>query len=103
MTEYRVDLAHLEAVTARMEGLNGFVAESLREIEERIAALGDGNWTGEAAAAHAVAHMEWTASAEKIRDGLAKMRAAAAAARAEYDSAAAANIALLGRSTGAAE
>jgi WXG100 family type VII secretion target len=102
MTEYRVDLDHLEAVTARMEGLNGFVADSLREIEERIATV-QGNWSGEAADAHAAAHAEWTDAAAKIRSGLEKMRAAAAAARAQYESASAANIAMLGRGAGGAE
>ncbi|MEU5759573.1 WXG100 family type VII secretion target [Nocardia sp. NPDC047648] len=96
MTDYRVDLAHLEAVTARMEGLNGFVEDSLREIDERVAAV-QGNWSGEAADAHATAHAEWTAAAAKIRDGLAKMKAAAASARKEYEDAVAANLAILGR------
>ncbi|WP_036530479.1 WXG100 family type VII secretion target [Nocardia sp. CNY236] len=103
MTEFRVDLEHLDIVTARMEGLNGFVAESLREVEERIAAV-QGNWSGEAADAHATAHAEWTAAAIKIREGLTRMRAAATAARKEYESAAAANVAMLGRGgSGAAE
>ncbi|MEU4345338.1 WXG100 family type VII secretion target [Nocardia sp. NPDC023852] len=101
MTEYRVDLAHLDDVTTRMEGLNGFVADSLREVEQRIAAV-QGNWSGVSAAAHATAHAEWTASAAEIRDGLQKMRAAATAARAQYEAAAAANAAMLGRGTGAA-
>ncbi|MEU2092498.1 WXG100 family type VII secretion target [Nocardia beijingensis] len=102
MTEYRVDLAHLEAVTARMEGLYGFVADSLDEIEQRIAAV-QGNWSGEAADAHAAAHKEWTDAAVKIRDGLAKMRAAAAAARKEYEAAVAANLTTLGRNGQASE
>jgi WXG100 family type VII secretion target len=96
MTDYRVDLAHLEDVTRRMEGLNSFVADSLREIDERIATV-QGNWSGEAADAHAEAHQEWTVAAEKIRSGLAKMRAAADSARKEYEAAVAANLATLGR------
>ncbi|MGQ4598687.1 WXG100 family type VII secretion target [Nocardia sp. R6R-6] len=91
----------MEAVTARIEGLNGFVDESLDEIEKRIAALHT-SWSGEAAAAHAAAHLEWTTAAGKIRDGLAKMRAAATAARQQYESASAANLSMLGRGTGAA-
>ncbi|MGW4717318.1 WXG100 family type VII secretion target [Nocardia sp. NPDC004260] len=96
MTEYRVDLAHLESVTARIEGLNGFVADSLVEIDERIAAL-KGTWNGEAAEAHALAHAEWTTAAAKIRDGLARMKSAAASARNEYEAVVAANLAVLGR------
>ncbi|MGY1969732.1 WXG100 family type VII secretion target [Nocardia gipuzkoensis] len=103
MTEYRVDLHHLAAVTAQMQGLNGFVEDSLREIEERIATV-QGDWTGEAADAHATAHAEWTAAAAKIRDGLAKMKAAADAAEKNYSAAVAANLSTLGRGgTGAAE
>ncbi|WP_327109754.1 WXG100 family type VII secretion target [Nocardia sp. NBC_01730] len=102
MTEYRVDLAHLEAVTARIEGLNGFAEDALREVEERMATL-QSNWTGAAADAHATAHAEWTTSAAEIRDGLQKMRAAATAARKQYQAASAANTAMLGRGTGVAE
>ncbi|AVL26373.1 hypothetical protein NBRGN_067_00310 [Nocardia brasiliensis NBRC 14402] len=52
--QYRVDLAHLDAVTAKLGGLNTFVAESLREVTERIATVQQ-NWSGEAADAQAAA------------------------------------------------
>jgi WXG100 family type VII secretion target len=102
VTEYRVDLAHLDNVTARIAGLQGFVEQSLQEVEERIAGV-QANWAGEAADAHATAHAEWAAAAAKIAAGLEKMRAAAAAAHRHYGDASAANIAMLGHGTGAAE
>ncbi|MGY1939689.1 WXG100 family type VII secretion target [Nocardia gipuzkoensis] len=94
--QYRVDLAHLETVTARIAGLASFVSESLREVDERIAVV-QGTWSGEAADAHATAHAEWTAAAAKINEGLAKMQRAAAAARQSYEDGTAANLAMLGR------
>ncbi|GAA5088338.1 WXG100 family type VII secretion target [Nocardia iowensis] len=102
MTEqYRVDLAQLEAVTAKVASLAGFVNESLREVDERMAAV-QATWTGAAADAHATAHTEWTTAAAKIADGLAKMQAAATAARRSYEQGSAANIAMLGRGGGSA-
>ncbi|MBF6076442.1 WXG100 family type VII secretion target [Nocardia beijingensis] len=102
MTEYRVDLAHLEDVTKHIESLNAFVADSLTEIDERIATV-QSNWSGAAADAHARAHADWIAAAQKIHNGLQDLRAAAAAARKEYDAATAANLSLLGRRAGAAQ
>ncbi|WP_028478867.1 WXG100 family type VII secretion target [Nocardia sp. CNY236] len=100
MTEFRVNLAHLDEVTARLRGLSSFVEDSLREVEERIAPLA-GSWSGSAADRHAAAHAEWTAAAADIAEALARMRAAAAAAHASYESATAANLAMLGRTRGA--
>ncbi|MGV9611369.1 WXG100 family type VII secretion target [Nocardia xishanensis] len=96
MTEYRVDLAHLDEVTARIAGLHGFVTESLREIEERIAAT-QASWTGAAADAHAEAHREWTQAATQMAEGIDTMRAAAAAAHAAYTTAEQTNLKILGR------
>lgn len=100
--QYRVDLAQLEAVTAKVASLTGFVTESLRETEERIATV-QASWNGAAADAHAAAHAEWTTAAAKIADGLAKMQAAAAAARRSYEEGSAANLAMLGRGGGSAQ
>lgn len=94
--QYRVDLAHLDAVTSKMEGLNEFVSESLREITERIATVQQG-WAGEAADAQATAQAEWDAAAVKVYEGLDRMKRAAAAAHASYSDASAANLSVLGR------
>ncbi|WP_433659933.1 WXG100 family type VII secretion target [Nocardia sp. CA-128927] len=95
--QYRVDLNHLDAVTAKVAALNSFVADSLAELDQRIATV-QGSWHGAAADAHAAAHAEWTAAAATMADGLAKMRVAAAAAHASCQDGTAANLSMLGRS-----
>ncbi|MFI9402715.1 WXG100 family type VII secretion target [Nocardia sp. NPDC052316] len=93
---YRVDLAHLDAVTAKVASLTSFVTDSLTELDQRIATV-QSSWNGAAADAHATAHAEWVAAATRMTEGLDKMRAAAAAARNSYESGTAANLAMLGR------
>lgn len=93
---YQVDLEHLDDVTARIGGLHGFLVESLREIDERIAGAQQ-NWNGESAAAHAQAHAEWVVAAEQVRAGIDAMRAAAAVAHQSYSTAVATNLGILGR------
>ncbi|WP_069166896.1 WXG100 family type VII secretion target [Nocardia altamirensis] len=100
--QYRVDLAQLEAVTAKVGGLTAFVAETLREIDERVATVQQ-TWTGQAADAHATAHAEWVTAAAKVNEGLDKMKRAAAAARQSYESGTAANLAMLGRGGGTSQ
>ncbi|MEV6559965.1 WXG100 family type VII secretion target [Nocardia sp. NPDC051756] len=95
--QYRVDLDHLDAVTAKVAALNSFVADALVELDQRIAAM-QSTWDGAAADAHATAHAEWTAAAAKMADGLERMRAAAASARASYNASTTANLSMLGRS-----
>ncbi|MFE9577857.1 WXG100 family type VII secretion target [Nocardia sp. NPDC006044] len=97
MTEqYRVDLAHLDTVTAKVTTLNALVADTLTELDKRIATV-QSSWTGAAADAHANAHAEWIASATVMSEGIEKMRAAAAAAHASYENGTAASLAMLGR------
>ncbi|MBF6090339.1 WXG100 family type VII secretion target [Nocardia cyriacigeorgica] len=54
---YRVDLAELDNITTRLQGLIGFVEDSLTQIEARAAAV-QASWSGEAADAYAVSHRE---------------------------------------------
>ncbi|PXX66901.1 WXG100 family type VII secretion target [Nocardia tenerifensis] len=95
--QYRVDLAHLDTVTAQLESLNGFVEELLRELEERIAVV-QRDWSGAAADAHAATHAQWITAAAMIHGELAKVKTAAAAALSSYDAGTAANLSMLGRS-----
>jgi len=96
MGKYQVDLDQLDTVTKRIGGLTDFVAESLREIDERMATMQQ-NWSGDAADEQAAAHAEWVAAAEKIRGGVKKMQDAAAAAHTAYNDAVAENLRALGR------
>lgn len=80
---YRVDLEHLDAVTARVAGLHGFVTDSLTGLDQRIAAAHQ-QWSGEAADRHTAAHREWSTAAAEVRDGIATMRRAADTAHAAY-------------------
>ncbi|MGY2007429.1 WXG100 family type VII secretion target [Nocardia gipuzkoensis] len=91
---FGVDLAHLDAVTARIGGLAGFTEETFTGVEQRVTAL-HRTWTGAAAAAHAEAHRDWAEGAADVRDGIAAMRAAAAAAHAAYREAINTNMRML--------
>lgn len=101
--EYKVNLAELDAIIPRLEGLLGYVQGNLGMVEDRVKALhtpagrGEPAWTGEAADAHLRAHAEWTRGAQAMRDGLDKMRAAARDAHGSYSVTIAANLALLDR------
>ncbi|WP_405495632.1 WXG100 family type VII secretion target [Nocardia sp. NBC_00511] len=93
---YRVDLAHLEQVTARIAALRGFLDDSLAGVDSRIAAAHT-NWSGPAADRHAEAHRQWLAAAGEAAEGIEAMRAAAAAAHRNYTDAVATNLRILGR------
>ncbi|MGY0500864.1 WXG100 family type VII secretion target [Nocardia sp. FBN12] len=93
---FKVDLEHLDTVTARIAGLVGFVEDSLAGLDARIAATHQ-NWTGKAATAHAAAHTEWMTAATEVREGVEEMRAAAVAAHSHYNDAVAANLHMLKR------
>ncbi|WP_280430102.1 WXG100 family type VII secretion target [Nocardia brasiliensis] len=93
---YTVDLVHLDAVTARIAGLQGFVEDSLNGVDQRVAAI-HREWSGAAATAHAEAHAKWQTGATAVREGIAAMRAAAATAHTAYSDGIAANLRMFGR------
>ncbi|MEV0712077.1 WXG100 family type VII secretion target [Nocardia aurea] len=97
---YQVDLAHLDEVTARIATLHGFLVDSLREIDERIA-LVQQSWNGAAATKQAEAHQQWVLAAQSVQEGIDTMRSAAATAHTAYTEASAANLRMLGRGGGA--
>ncbi|MFQ6397074.1 WXG100 family type VII secretion target [Nocardia sp. KC 131] len=96
MTEFRVDLDHLDNVTARIAGLSGFLEESLSGVDQRMAAM-HLTWSGAAADQHAEAHREWATGAADARDGIELMRKAAVAAHGAYSDGIAANLRMLGQ------
>ncbi|WP_225730490.1 MULTISPECIES: WXG100 family type VII secretion target [unclassified Nocardia] len=95
-SSYRVDLDHLDQVTAKIGGLLGFLDESLQGIDTRVAALHQ-QWTGAAAAKHAQAHRDWSAGAAEVREGVETMRAAAQTAHRSYTEVVQTNLRMLGR------
>jgi WXG100 family type VII secretion target len=92
---YSVDLEHLDAVTARIGGLHGFITESLTGLDSRIAAAHQ-EWAGAAADKHNAAHREWMKAAGEARDSIEAMRAAAQAAHTAYTDVVTANRRTLG-------
>ncbi|WP_330228761.1 WXG100 family type VII secretion target [Nocardia sp. NBC_00508] len=92
--EFGVDLAHLDAVTARIGGLAGFAEDTFAGVNRRVDAL-HRTWTGDAAAKHAEAHRDWAEGAADVRDGIAAMRAAAVAAHTAYSDAITVNVQIL--------
>jgi WXG100 family type VII secretion target len=93
---FGVDLNHLDNVTARIAGLQGFVEDTFTGVTQRVDAL-HRTWTGAAATAHAEAHRDWTEGAEDVRDGIAAMRAAASAAHTAYRDGIHTNLTMLER------
>ncbi|MDO3650542.1 WXG100 family type VII secretion target [Nocardia mangyaensis] len=92
---FSVDLAELEAITARMRALKGFVIDQLAALDSKANAVMS-TWTGEAAAAYQIAHQEWADGATDVQDGLAVMEKAAQSAHGNYSTAMAANLKRLG-------
>ncbi|MQY20446.1 WXG100 family type VII secretion target [Nocardia macrotermitis] len=92
---YRVDLEHLDEVTTRISGLQGFITESLTGLDSRIAAAHQ-EWTGAAADKHAEAHREWMKAAGEARDGIQAMHTAAQTAHTAYGDVITANRKVLG-------
>ncbi|WP_433600520.1 WXG100 family type VII secretion target [Nocardia sp. CA-135953] len=93
---YQVDLDHLDDVTARIGGLNDFLQESIREIDERMAVMQQ-SWNGHAADKQAEAHREWATAAQEVREGIEAMQAAARTAHTAYNDAVTENLRTLGR------
>jgi WXG100 family type VII secretion target len=88
---YAVDLAELQATVDELARTGTALDELLDEIAARVAAL-HGTWSGLAAGAQAVAQAEWEAGFREMREGLAAMRGAGAAAHGNYSAAADTNV-----------
>ncbi len=93
---FQVKLSELESIADRMSAFVTFLADSLAGLEQRIGTVQQ-SWTGEAADAQAAAFQKWLTGAGEVSEGIKDMKQAAAEAHSRYSSAAAANIAMLGR------
>lgn len=88
MTRLVIDLAALTDLVDRMSQFGAQLAGVHDDVDARLRGL---QWTGEAAAAQAAAHAQWSAAATELHDALAVLRAIATTAHANYSAAAAAN------------
>ena len=87
---YTVRLAQLADLIDRLARFDGQLEQALEEAGRRVEAL-HVTWSGAAAVAHRAAHEEWARGAGDMRAGLARMRAIALTAHANYTSAALTN------------
>lgn len=94
--EFKVNLAQLEDLTARIRGFKEFASGYLAELDNKANALGS-MWTGQAAAAYAEAHREWAVGAADVQDGLQAVQDATVRARESYAGAVTTNLRMLGR------
>ncbi|WP_446223034.1 WXG100 family type VII secretion target [Nocardia sp. IBHARD005] len=96
---YRVELDELDDISTQLSGFVGFLTESIAGIQQRTTKI-QSNWTGPSAIAANDAFTKWVSGAQDVTEGIETMRASALAARDRYNAAVAANLQMLGRSTG---
>ena len=90
MTVYLADFDAIESHVAHAQRFSDRVEQAAVHLQRVVDDL-HLTWAGQAAAAHRVAHQEWSRGAEAMREALAAMAAAARHARSGYASAATAN------------
>jgi WXG100 family type VII secretion target len=95
MANYMIDLEQLNVTVIRISAFVAHLQEKLNALNSHVALLQD-SWAGPAANAQHAAHIEWTAGAQQMLEGLDAMRAAAQAALSSYESAVAANLWMFG-------
>lgn len=88
MTRLTVDLDALAGLVERMSLFGDQLARVHDDVDGRLHGL---RWTGEAAAAQAAAHAQWSAAVGELHSALSSLRSIAATAHANYNAAAAAN------------
>ncbi|MEV6361437.1 WXG100 family type VII secretion target [Nocardia asteroides] len=93
---FRVDLAELEQIVARVSGFIGFLEDSLDGLHSRIAQIQQ-SWSGQSADAQAEVFREWNLGASDVSEGIQLIRNAAQDARDRYTSATQSTLAILGR------
>ncbi|GAB0102578.1 pore-forming CpnT exporter EsxE [Nocardia sp. JMUB6875] len=93
---YKVDLNHLDDVTARIRAFKTFFEDSLATLDNKAKAL-SASWSSEAAAAYEAAHTEWLTGANEVREGIASLESAAKIAHGNYSGAVATNLRMLGQ------
>jgi uncharacterized protein YukE len=88
MTRLTIDLDALADLIERMSLFGDQLARVHDDVDGRLRGL---RWTGEAAAAQAAAHAQWSAAVRELHAALGTLRSIATTAHSNYASAAAAN------------
>ncbi|RJO75219.1 WXG100 family type VII secretion target [Nocardia panacis] len=83
MSEFSVDLDHLDHIVAKLEALAGFVHDHLDDLDKGVTKLPE-IWKSLGAQGYADAHREWADGAREFADGVREMSAAAEAAHRRY-------------------
>ena len=90
---FRVDPQALADSVQRMNEFQRYAESMLTEIDSLVTNL-HATWTGEGAAAHAEAHRRWARGESMMREALAQLQAAGAAAHLNYTGAMSTNLAM---------
>jgi len=88
---FRVDPQALADSVQRMTEFQRYAESMLGEIDSLVTNL-HATWTGEGAAAHAEAHRRWACGEAMMREALAQLQAAGAAAHLNYTGAMSTNL-----------
>ncbi len=94
--EFRVDLDQLDSVVTRLSSLASFISDHLATLDQKVANVHAGAWSGVAAAAHQQAHSEWSAAAAEFVQGVRDMSDAARNAHGQYTASVNANTRMFG-------
>ncbi|MFJ4658039.1 WXG100 family type VII secretion target [Nocardia sp. NPDC088792] len=94
--EFEVDLPHLDEVVTKLANLTTYLTDHLATLDQKVATLHTGSWTGTAAEAHHRAHTEWSKAAQTFTTGVSNMTTAAHNAHTHYTNAITANTTMFG-------
>ncbi|MBU3060927.1 WXG100 family type VII secretion target [Nocardia sp. NEAU-G5] len=94
---YTVDLEQLDNIVTRLSSLVGFITEHLDTLDQKAASVHAGSWSGAAAAAHEIAHREWSTAAREFVQGVDDMTTAARSAHTSYTAAVDSNTRMMSR------
>ncbi|MFI9412863.1 WXG100 family type VII secretion target [Nocardia gamkensis] len=90
-SDYRVDLAGMQALVDQAADLEKRIDDRVRDIQSRIADLHI-NWTGRVSDAHRAAATEWASGAAEMNAALGELRQALGRARSVYHSVGQTNV-----------
>ncbi|WP_067465654.1 WXG100 family type VII secretion target [Nocardia amamiensis] len=95
MSEFTVDVDHLDQIVARLSALAGFINDHLDDIDHKVAGLTGTGWESVAAQAYFEAHTKWATAAREFAEGVRDMSDAARKAHMKYINAAEVNKQML--------